>query len=105
MKTFLEELASLINKHCKENKSNTPDYVLAEYLKSCLSAFDIAVNSREEWYGRDKSYFNSKYEKTVAKAFDDIRTKEVYSPPWLNSEIYLPRENKDYESLDQELDI
>jgi hypothetical protein len=34
-----------------ENGSNTPDYILADYLVSCLAAFDRAVLARERWYG------------------------------------------------------
>lgn len=50
---FRKELESLINKHSKENGSDTPDYILAEYLLGCLSTFDMAVNNRERWYNRD----------------------------------------------------
>ncbi|KKM79721.1 hypothetical protein LCGC14_1347080 [marine sediment metagenome] len=53
MRNFREELASLINQHSKENESNTPDWILAEYLDACLVAFDLAVQSRETWYDRD----------------------------------------------------
>ena len=45
---FRGELAMLINKYSKENESNTPDYVLSEYLESCLAAFDRAVRARED---------------------------------------------------------
>lgn len=51
---FYRELTSLLNKYSKENSSNTPDFVLAGYLNGCLSAFNNAVNNREEWYGRKK---------------------------------------------------
>ena len=50
---FEKELESLINKHSLENESNTPDYILAQYLISCLSAFTQATQQRENWYGRD----------------------------------------------------
>lgn len=49
---FREELAQLINRHSKENGSNTADLILAEYLIACLNAFDMAANQREAWYGR-----------------------------------------------------
>jgi len=49
---FEKELEQLINKHSMENGSNTPDFLLAEYLRSCLVAFNVAVTKREEWYGR-----------------------------------------------------
>ena len=51
--TFRKELESLINKHSKENRSDTPDFILAEYLVSCLWTFDRAIQEREAWYGRD----------------------------------------------------
>ena len=50
---FEIELTALINEFCLENDSNTPDFILAQYMKSCLIAFNIAVQQRETWYGRD----------------------------------------------------
>ena len=50
--TFDKELERLINKHSMEHGSNTPDFLLAEYLWSCLVVFNVAVVKREEWYGR-----------------------------------------------------
>jgi hypothetical protein len=52
MTEFEKELESLINRHSLENGSNTPDFILAEYLRDCLDAFDIAVTKRSDWYGR-----------------------------------------------------
>ena len=43
---FQKELSSLINCHSQENNSNTPDFVLAEYLIDCLKAFNKATNER-----------------------------------------------------------
>ena len=40
-----------INCTSAENGSNTPDFMLAEYLTDCLAAFDKAVKRRESWYG------------------------------------------------------
>ena len=51
MKTFEKELEELINKHSKENESDTPDFILAAYLSSCLKTFDDATKSRDKWYG------------------------------------------------------
>ncbi len=50
--TFLSELTSLINKYSLENKSNTPDFILATFIADCLKAFDSASNARENWYGQ-----------------------------------------------------
>ena len=52
-KSFEEELELLINRHSKENESNTPDFILAQYMAGCLAVFNTAVQQRELWYGRD----------------------------------------------------
>lgn len=49
---FRRELAELINRRSRENVSDTPDFILAEYLTDCLAAFDTAARERERWYGR-----------------------------------------------------
>lgn len=48
---FLEELQHLINKHCRENESDTPDFILAEYLAECLSVYAKCILKRDKWYG------------------------------------------------------
>jgi hypothetical protein len=50
---FRRELTALINRHSKENGSNTPDVQLAYYLVRCLELFDETVRFREAWYGRN----------------------------------------------------
>ena len=52
MTDFRKELQSLLNKHSKENGSDTPDWILADYLTDCLASFDLATQRREKWYGR-----------------------------------------------------
>lgn len=49
---FRKELAAAINRCSRENGSNTPDFILAEYLSRCLDAYDIALVAREKWYGK-----------------------------------------------------
>jgi len=51
MKTFERELESLLNSYSKENESDTPDFMLAEYLKNCLESYTIAVTKRDKWFG------------------------------------------------------
>ena len=55
MNEFEKELQELLNRYSKENESNTPDYVLAHYIKYSLKAFNQAVNLREEYYGRKEN--------------------------------------------------
>jgi len=52
---FETELAALINKFSKENGSNTPDWILAEYLQRCLDNFNYTSRAREKWYGKSLS--------------------------------------------------
>lgn len=53
MDDFRKDLEALINRHSMESASNTPDFILAIFLGTCLLAFDTAVQTRETWYGRD----------------------------------------------------
>jgi len=53
MDGFRDELSGLLNRHSLENGSNTPDFILAQYLVACLATFDTATQQRETWYGRD----------------------------------------------------
>lgn len=53
MSDFRAELEALINKHSMENGSNTPDFILADFLRGTLANFDLAIKARERWYGRD----------------------------------------------------
>lgn len=50
MSHFAECLRDVINQHCRENASNTPDFILSEYLFRCLDAFDAAVRERDYWH-------------------------------------------------------
>lgn len=51
MKNFRRELQQLINKYSKENGSDTPDFILPEYLTECLKIFNKTISLRNTWYG------------------------------------------------------
>jgi hypothetical protein len=51
-KLFRNELERLINCHSVENGSNTPDFMLADYLMRCLENYEQTIDAREKWYGR-----------------------------------------------------
>ena len=79
MKTFRQDLEELINKHSMENGSNTPDFILAEYLIRCLNTFDHITTIRNEWYGEKLikgkiKETRNEFEKKIdeQKLFDDI---------------------------------
>ncbi len=47
---FVREVAEVINRYSLENESNTPDFIIAEHLWSCLLSFNETVQSRNDWY-------------------------------------------------------
>jgi hypothetical protein len=47
---FRDELKDLLNRHSKEGASNTPDFILADYLVACLQAYDDALANRDTWH-------------------------------------------------------
>ncbi len=48
---FARQLEGVLNQNSQEVFSNTPDFILAEYLLACLAAWNRAVQHRETWYG------------------------------------------------------
>lgn len=51
--TFEQDLDAVLNKHSQEIASNTPDYILANYLRSSLIAYQTAVIGRDRWWRRE----------------------------------------------------
>lgn len=45
----------LINSYSAEKESNTPDFILAQYLSDCLDAFNKATNARRIYYGHPEN--------------------------------------------------
>jgi hypothetical protein len=48
---FRKQIAAVINMEGRENNSNTPDFLLAEFMESCLVAAEHLIGAREDWYG------------------------------------------------------
>lgn len=46
----VNDLAAVINKHSLENASNTPDFILAQFLNAVLGAWNKATAVRDDWY-------------------------------------------------------
>lgn len=57
MTSFEKELEQLINRYSLENESDTPDFILADYLRACLETFNNTTKARENWYGRKTTIF------------------------------------------------
>ena len=45
-----KQLEIIINKASRENESNTPDFLLAEFMMGCLKAGEEMINARDKWY-------------------------------------------------------
>ena len=50
--TFEQELAALLNAHGIDNRTDTPDYVLARFIESMVMLIGLAVRERDAWAGR-----------------------------------------------------
>jgi len=49
MSELRKKIEDAINRCSAENGSNTPDFILADFLLGCLAAFDEATNARDKW--------------------------------------------------------
>ena len=49
--SFENELKKLINRYSRENESNTPDFILAQYIMGCLDNYSKIIKRRDNWYG------------------------------------------------------
>lgn len=48
---FAKDLEQLINRHSMENGSNTPDFILAEFMMNALQSYERAIYQRTSWHG------------------------------------------------------
>lgn len=80
--TFLGKIEHAINCHSRENGSDTPGFILAEYLANCLTVFDTTVRARDKWHVKAPEAVpapETPWLATLASATggDAIRTKVV----------------------------
>lgn len=61
------KIAAILNKVSRENESDTPDFILAEYLQDCLLAGEKLINRRENWYARSEEKSVKSEEKSKIK--------------------------------------
>jgi len=47
---IIKEFKQVINRNCLENESDTPDYILAEYLVNTLENLKTIVRARDKWF-------------------------------------------------------
>ena len=46
---FISDIKSVINKHSRENRSDTPDFLLAEMLGGFLNVYENVLRERKQW--------------------------------------------------------
>jgi len=49
-KSLMRGIMDLINYHSRENESNTPDFILAEYLMEVLESWERFTKTRDAWW-------------------------------------------------------
>lgn len=49
LSSFEDALRNLINNYCKENNSNTPDFILAKYVERQLDTLTTLILERDKW--------------------------------------------------------
>lgn len=47
IRTFESELRRLIGQYFQDHISNTPDFILSQYILGCLLSFNVAVQQRD----------------------------------------------------------
>jgi len=53
-KDLKDDLAELLNQHSMEQASETPDYVLAEYMLGCLYTYEKAIVGKELFWDKQE---------------------------------------------------
>ena len=79
MSNFEKDLGSLINSYSLENGSNTPDFILAEFMVKCFAAFEQASNARVKWYQNDDKALTIRKLQTENRMLKRQRNEEAFS--------------------------
>lgn len=53
MNDLFEELRGLLNRYSCDGDSNTPDFILVNYLIGCLNSYKEAVKDTAKWFGNN----------------------------------------------------
>lgn len=70
MSNLKKELETLINRNSIEGKSDTPDFILANYLADCLKVYAKTVKARDNWYSFEPN--NKLFETAVTEARKEV---------------------------------
>jgi hypothetical protein len=54
MSELKREITAAINRANRENESDTPDFILAQFMLASLEAFEAAMEARKYWFDKEK---------------------------------------------------
>ena len=84
MANFRSEIEILINKHSIETSSNTPDFILAEYLCSCLKALDAVLDKQPLLQSVDLSILAIRERNSQVVWYDEAKLIEAMETAIIN---------------------
>lgn len=96
--SFAGKIALAINHHSLEAGSDTPDFILAEYLKRCLENFDLTMQHRATWFEKEgdevfgvepQQEYRMLEAGEVIQPGDEIHPK-VVTPPFARNDAWQP---------------
>lgn len=47
---FEQELCVLLNKYGKDSEADMPDWILAQFLHSCIKGLAVTIAERDAWF-------------------------------------------------------
>jgi hypothetical protein len=83
--SFEKELKNLINCHSIENESNTPDFILAQFLRMQLDVWVETTQARDSWYNVQLCPANSRFlnSEPEERAVKEICSEPDYPSRWI----------------------
>jgi len=84
---IIDEFREIINRHSLENDSNTPDFILAEYLWDCLMSANIIICSRTIWYNPPKE--NNIPEQQIASTVNYLPCERYTEHVFVNDKCFM----------------
>lgn len=81
---FRGKLEGLINECSMENGSDTPDFILAQFITGCLSTFDKTLARRTEWYTPENGESDEKksFESALIDSWKPKHAMEMNESGW-----------------------
>jgi len=80
-----DRLAALLNEVSREQDSDTPDFILAEFMVGALEAFELGVNRRERWYGRPHNAVPTLTEARIRDVMADLDPLYGHRGQWIEA--------------------